>query len=220
MDTEAQFHISNSLKREQSQQIAQVAVHNYKMQSFLPTREQIVNDTNIREHLAKNLLMLKNKVTDSGPYWKRHLHDAEGAERYMETVYPWRSHTNEVPQRMMSFQTRALNYNHHPAIHRLCSGYTINKQDPDLDMRVRFKNSIENPSIISYMQSFMSEMDARYISPVRYDTDFFFNRMEWGSNGNPHFHSLKYSNKFSVFWQHEHNRLQSTYQAVLQTEKD
>ena len=219
-DIEAQFVINNMLKRLACRESANLCIKNYLLEADMPTREDILKlGIESRESLASSLLMLKSQVPDSAPFWRKKFQEVKGSIRYMEQTPLWRAAENLVPKKLMLFQTRAVPYNHHPAIHRLCPSYKKNEENVDLDMLTRFHNTIINPNIVSFMSCLMATMDCEYLSPIRTKTDYFYCRFEWGPNGNPHHHSLKFSDDYDKFIFKEHQDCLSKLDSLIASGK-
>ena len=98
------------------------------------------------------------------------------------------------------FQTRAIPQNSHRAIHSLFPDFEeISELSPSHFFKGRLRNTLLYPATVQWVSSFMGEIDVSIVSPVLYDSNMYFARQEWGSNGNIHRHQLQYSEVLSIF---------------------
>ena len=96
------------------------------------------------------------------------------------------------------FQTRALPYNHRPAIQKPYPNFLrVSKLSDNDYFKARCANTLEYPHIVQWVGAFMAEMNAAVNAPILYDADKYFVRTEFGSNSNPHWHFLLMSEKLS-----------------------
>ena len=118
-----------------------------------------------------------SKFRDSDGYWQKIGQGLIGYSRYAEDPPSYRV---EVPQNFIFFQTRALPYNHHPAIQRLYPNFArVSKLSDDDYFKARKVNTLEFPHIVQWVGTFMAELNVNIASPTLYDT----NRYLYDLNG-------------------------------------
>ena len=62
------------------------------------------------------------------------------------------------------------------------------------------KNVLKYPQIVTMWSAWFAELSAKYFTPLRFDTNLFVSRAEWGpKSGNPHFHQVTYSENLSKY---------------------
>ena len=193
-----QFVVSNQLTRDCTSRDATLALNLTDFPNGLPTKEQLMNDAQLRSSVARSLLVFQKKTEDSDAYWRLQKQEMIGVVRDLEDPPSWR--TGEIPLEMFMWQTRAIPYNHHPGIHRLCDGADASEALSDERyLNARFANTLRHPGIVSWMSAFIGEMDTLALAAARYDASFYIVRSEWGANANPHIHRHVLSEKFSQF---------------------
>ena len=198
-DPRCQFYIHNRDSRNEIRENTRIAVrHSGLDMESLPTNEELIKDTSKRAEFEKKITCMSSNVRDSDGYWRKIGQTLIGYSRYAEDPPSYR---NETPQNFIFFQTRALPYNHHPAIQRLYPNFErVSKLSDDDYFKARKVNTLEYPHIVQWVGTFMAEINVTIASPVLYDTNKYFVRSEWGGNGNPHFHQLQTSDKLSKWF--------------------
>merc|ERR1712015_143265 len=89
------------------------------------------------------------------------------------------------------FQTRALAYNHLPAIHSLFPRSEEMKQKSVDDyFNYRLAMVQQHPGTIQWVHSLTAELDTNVAARVIQGTNINWYRHEWGQNANPHIHKL------------------------------
>ena len=201
-----QFVVSNQLSRDKTGQEAKVAIRMADFPDGLPTKEQLMNDPVLCKKVAQSLLCLRTKMEDSDAFWRVRKQEAIGIIRYLEDPPPWRS--DDIPLEVYLWQTRAVPYNHHPAIHRLCDNAAVNEALSDERyLSARLGNTLRHPGIVAWMSAFIGEMDTLALAAARYGATSYLARSEWGANANPHIHRHIISESFSRFLQQLRNSL-------------
>ena len=204
-NVEFQFVVSNQLSRDITGQEARIAIKEFG--EDLPTKEQLLNDPAKRDKVAKALLCLQSKMEDSDAYWRILKQEMIGIIRYLEDPPAWRP--DMVPMEVFLWQTRAVPYNHHPAIHRLCNNAEESERSSDEQyLTARLANTLRHPGIVSWVAAFIGEMDTLALARARYDASYYMVRSEWGANANPHVHRHVISESFSRFLGELKNRLE------------
>ena len=152
---ELQFYIHNRAIRIAGLENAQVAVRHSGIDlENLPTREEILHDKDKRAELEGKILCMTSNVRDSDAFWQKQCQDLIGSTRYFENPPKYRE---RVPQNIIFFQTRALPYNSHPAIHSLFPNFEAVSKLPDAEyMKARFSNTLEYPQIPQWLGAFMA----------------------------------------------------------------
>ncbi|KAF0293570.1 hypothetical protein FJT64_008674 [Amphibalanus amphitrite] len=215
-NVDLQFVVSNQLSRDKTGQEANVAIRMTDFPDGLPTKEQLENDPALCKRLAQSLLCLRSKLEDSDAYWRVQKQDAIGISRYLESPPPWRS--NAIPMEVYLWQTRAVPYNHHPAIHRLCDNAAVNEALSDERyLHARLANTLRHPGIVAWMSALIGELDTLALSVARHSATYFLVRSEWGANANPHIHRHVISESFSRFL---HQLQTSLKNKVAEIERD
>ena len=198
-NVEFQFVVRNQLSRDVSGQEARVAL--LKTDDFpdgLPTKDELMNDPALCERVGRSLLCLQSKLEDSDAFWRVRKQEMIGVVRDLEDPPRWRP--NAVPLEVILWQTRAIPYNHHPAIHRLCDDAAVSEALSDERfLNARLANTLRHPGIVSWVAAFMGEMDTLALARARYDASLYMVRSEWGANANPHVHRHIISESFSRF---------------------
>ena len=195
------FLISNKNKRIEGYECGRLAVNRYKKnKSDLPTIEELKNDPKKAEALASSLMQFKSTLTDSCFYWKLQRDKMIGNQRDLEDVAPWRP--RKYPIYPKDFITRNTPHYHGPGIHRLMPGSekfsNIDSQEKaEQYFKERMKNVLKYPQIITMWSAFFAEISTNYYTNLRFDTDFYVSRFEWGKSSNPHYHELTYSKSLS-----------------------
>ncbi len=114
-------------------------------------KDEILQNPEVRDWAASNLLAMKSLVTDTIPYWQS-IQKMLVVERDLEDCPPWRDYSEKVPAHKMLFQTRAPPYNHHPAIHCIIPGAVEDAQLNDEQYQsARYRNTLQYPHLISIM---------------------------------------------------------------------
>ena len=205
-NVELQFVANNQLSRDRSGLEAKLALRIGEFPNGLPTKEELQNDPELCQRLANNLLCFQSKIEDSDAFWRAKKHDMIGVIRDIEDPPSWRH--DDTPLDVMLWQTRAVAYNHHPAIHRLCDNAAKSETLPDdLYLNARFANTLRHPGIVSWVSIFIGELDTLALARVRYAATHHIMRAEWGANGNPHVHRHIISEPFSRFLVELKNKL-------------
>ena len=199
-DPRCQFYIHNRDSRNEVRETTKLAIRHCGLDmENLPTNEELLKDATKRAEIEKKITSMSSKVRDSDGYWQKIGQGLIGYSRYAEDPPSYRV---EVPQNFIFFQTRALPYNHHPAIQRLYPNFArVSKLSDDDYFKARKVNTLEFPHIVQWDGTFMAELNVNIASPTLYDTNRYFVRSEWGANGNPHFHQLQASEKLSAWFQ-------------------
>ena len=115
-NVEFQFVVGNQLSRNKTSQESRVAIRSSDFPGGLPTKDEVLNDSALRNKLAV-LFSVFPKLEVTNAYWCLRKKTAIGIIRYLESPPPWRP--NAIPLEVFLWQTRAVPYNHHPAIHHL-----------------------------------------------------------------------------------------------------
>ena len=194
-----QFVVGSQVSRDICGQDARVAIRSTDFPDGLPTKDQLMNDPALCRRVAQSLLFLQSKLEDSDAFWRMVKQEMIGVIRYLEDPPPWR---DDIPMEVFLWQTRAVPYNHHPAIHRLCDNAAVSEALSDERyLNNRLANTLKHPGIVSWVAAFMGELDTLAMARARYGASHYMVRSEWGANANPHIHRHIISETFSKFLQ-------------------
>ena len=118
-----QFWIHNRAQRMTGRKQVQIAInHKGINRDQLPTKDQLLKDKTKRDELGSNILCFAAQVKDSDAYWREECQNLIGSKRYFQDPPENTDRPARTPTGISLFQTRALAYNHHPAIHDLMPG--------------------------------------------------------------------------------------------------
>ena len=154
----------------------------------MPTKEDLIHNPKKREELASKDLSMKAEAKDSVPYWFRERQNVIGAFRYLADPPSYR---DQIPMELSLFTTRAVSYNHHPAIHSLYpDAEEMKAKSPNHYSKFSLANVLKIPLYVQWVGSFMAELDATIAAPIIQGSSIHWYRHEWGPNANPHTHNL------------------------------
>ena len=162
----------------------------------LPRKQDLLNNAEMRQDFASSVLSMSSEMKDSDAFWRRECQEWIGSLRYLGDPPVYRE---RIPMEPTMFRTRAMCYNHHPAVHSLFPGAEEIKQRSSVDYcKYRFQNVLQNATIIQFVGAFMAELDITVVAPVVQGATGHAMRNEWGPNANPHWHSMLMSETLST----------------------
>ncbi len=182
------FTLYNLLKRNDADTACACLLREIDVTSVrVPTKDDL-NDA-LQTNKTAFLLMQKTpQIRDTPAYFKMIQQEAVGFKRdleYMDDV----SRPNVTPTYPSLFRTMAPPYINVYYLHKLFSNDSADLKDAGK----RKRQALLNPGVVEWVISFLAELDVTYFRNIRYNSNWYLARNEHGANGNPHWHSVLYS---------------------------
>ena len=113
------FYLNGRSQRIASRKQVTIAIKNTGLdRTNLPTKEDLLQNPEERQVLASKSMSMKSAMKDSDNFWRKERNVLLNCFRYFTDDR--RSYRDDLtPMELSLFQTRALAYNHLPAIHSL-----------------------------------------------------------------------------------------------------
>ena len=189
------FLLLNLLKKEDANQAAACILREVDLTTIiLPTEDALRNE--VIEKKSNMLLQYTPLIRDSDQFWKKQQKEAEALKRDMEYMDPV-SRPGTTPIYASLFRTMAPPYNGIPSIHKLFTDDLTQLNNPTK----RKQQALIHPTDVEWVISFLAELDVLYFRKIRYKSEWFVARNEHGANGNPHWHSVLFSQDYGkLIW--------------------
>ena len=191
-----QFVVHNISKRLEANQAANLIIKDTKITDNLPPKGEFLKRVGEATKVSNTVMQHKALITDSPSWWQQQVNKEIGVVRHLESV-ELRKEEKKYPVLASHFTTSALPWFDSPSIHNLIPNESIvatNESDiQQLEKQQRKSNVLTHPHVVDYMTSLIGELQIKYFSLNRHQSQYFVLRNEWGSNSNPHFHCLLYS---------------------------
>lgn len=189
------FLLLNLLKKEDANQAAGCILREVDLTTItLPTEDALRNE--VIEKKSNMLLQYTPLIRDSVQFWKKQQKEAEALKRDMEYMDPV-SRPGTTPIYASLFRTMAPPYNGIPSIHKLFTDDLTQLNNPTK----RKQQALIHPTDVEWVISFLAELDVLYFRKIRYNSEWFVARNEHGANGNPHWHSVLFSQDYGqLIW--------------------
>ena len=214
-----QFH--NTDIRNYANKAACVELKNVDVSTLsIPTEEELKSKS--VDDLAFTLMQYAPMIPNSDAYWSHQKNIELETKRDLEYMDEVTRGDVKYPTLVSLFRTQSPSHNQVYYIQKLCSSN-------DEDLRNPFKrkaNALKYPTTVVVVLSLLTELDIKYLAKARYPFQYYFARNEHGKNGNPHWHSLLYSQELGkccveqqeiikTFFEHEVERLQNENNGCL-----
>ena len=166
-----------------------VDIHNIS----IPTKQQLLDNPDNATGASKMLLQYSAMTCDSEDFWKLEMKNEIGTKRDLEYMNEFSRPDKQHPTHAALFRTMAPSYRSAYYFHRLFSY----RSDEDMtDIKHRKAKVLSQSMVIEWVCTLLAELDIKYLAPHRCPHVNFVMRYENGKYGNPHHHSLLYSDQY------------------------
>ena len=158
----------------------------------IPTREELLSNDDTAKDMSKCIMQFSSMIRDSKESWKLNMQDEVGTARDLYHMDDFSRPEKEHPILPALFRTMAFPYRSAYYFHGLMD-YVEGEDISNINHR-RAKLITES-MVIEIIGTLIAECDLKYLAPHRASSVYYIGRDEKGANGNPHWHSLLYSDE-------------------------
>ena len=177
----------------------------------LPSKEDILSYPDEVTAMTKFIFQYNSMVRDGKSYYKLEQHNEVGTKRDLEWLNEFSRPEKEHPIYAALFRTMAFPYASAYYFHRL---FSYGNGDDINNINHRRAKVVSGSMITQWVGTLLAELDIRYLAPSRLPISQYVCRFETGFNGNPHQHSLLYSEEYGSMISELKSSLQDSFDIV------
>ena len=193
--------------------IKDVDLHNER----LPTKQQLLDNPDDALGASKLLMQYASMTIDSPDFWKLQLKDEIGTKRDLEYMNEFSRPDKKHPTDAALFRTSAPPYRAAYYFHRL---FSYGDGEDISNINHRRAKVLSESMVIEWVGTLLAELDIKYLAPYRCPSVNYVMRYENGKFGNPHHHSLLYSDEYGEINWNLKVELEKTFDYLCEDIKD
>ena len=188
------FVINNLIRKLDAMKAATIFLKDVDVTSVeVPSKEDLLTNASNVKDISKFVLQYAPITRDSKESWKLELQNEIGTKRDLGYINCLSRPEKIHPTDAVLFRTLAFPYRHAYYFHRL---FSYSDGEDIMSINHRSAKVINETMIIEWVGTLLAEMESKYLAPFRCPLTNYLMRQEYGKCGNPHHHSLIYSDEY------------------------